>query len=340
MWLISMLLALAVGEAPPAGQAAPKREFLQELLRIERGEGLRPLWIPRAEELKFKVFVDLPLLGETEAGRVTLSAGVDPYIAGLAVPEAERKNTPQWTGWVKSVATGSHLGYELHHELKSRLLPQAWPAIYYTDTQRGSETRTRELKLGMQDGQWIAWHRNDGHCKGCENKEHFVDSNWLWGKPSHCTERKCRVLGHRLWREPLRRNVPLGSTDMLSAVYYARALVREQRTEDEIIIVDKQRLWKVQLKTAGTKLIEVPGGKTECVEVRLRSSVPEGEPSSKEGFQGLFGLQGTIRIWLDKQCGVPVKIEGEFPISLLSTELDVSVQLDKYSGTPTGFQLR
>ncbi len=342
--LVAVLSLLSIASPQPVqgggAAASQKREFLQELLRFERGPQLRPLWIPRAEELKYKVFVDLPVLGETAAGRVTLSAGVDPYIAGLAAPGKGEKSAPQWTGWVKSVATGSALGYELQHELKSRLLPQEWPAIYYTDTQRGSETRNRELKLGVLDSGWSGWYRNDGHCKDCDNKEHFVDSAWLWAKPSHCTERKCRNLGHRLWREPQKRSVPAGTTDMLSAVYYARALVREKRSEDSILILDKQRLWQVHLSVGGTKTVEVPGGKVECVEVRLRSAVPEGEPPSKENFQGLFGLQGAIRIWLDRQYGVPVRIEGEFPITLLSTELDVSVQLEQYSGTPTGFALR
>ncbi len=339
----TLSLLCSLSPAMPEGEGASppqKREFLQELLRFERGAELRPLWIPRAEELKYKVFVDLPLLGETSAGRVTLSAGVEPYNAGLTATKVAADDAPQWTGWVKSVATGSALGYELHHELKSRLLPQEWPAIYYTDTQRGSETRTKELKLGLLEGTWTGWHRNDGHCKDCRNKEHFVDSAWLWKEPAHCTERKCRNLSHRLWREPQKRSVPAGTTDMLSAVYYARALVREKRSEDTIMILDKQRLWKVNLSIGSTKLIEVPGGKTECVEVRLRSELPQGEPPTKDGFQGLFGLRGAIRIWLDEQCGVPVKIEGEFPITLLSTELDVSVQLDEYRGTPASFVLR
>lgn len=337
----SVLLSDPKRDAPPADAGpAQSREFLQEYLRVERGPQLRPLWIPRGEELKFRVFVDLPLIGETSAGRVTLSAGVEPYIAGITAAKKGEDAAPQWTGWVKSLATGSALGYDLHHELKSRLLPQEWPAIYYTDTQRGSETRNREIKIGLLDGGTVGWYRNDGHCKDCNNKEHFVDSAWLWKDPVHCTERKCRNLGHRLWREPQKRSVPAGTTDMLSAVYYARALVREKRSEDSILIIDKQRLWKVNLSVGGTKSVEVPGGKVECIEVRLRSEIPEGEPPHKETFQGLFGLQGAIRIWLDKQYGVPVKIEGEFPITLLSTELDVSVQLAEYSGTPSGFALR
>jgi hypothetical protein len=72
--------------------------------------------------------------------------------------------------------------------------------------------------------------------------------------------------------------------------------------------------------------------------VRLKSSVPPGEPPPKDGFEGLFGLKGTIQVWLDAQYGVPVQIQGEFPIKLLSSTLDVYVQLKGFRGSAKGFE--
>lgn len=325
----------ALSEAPAQPEsAAPEKEFEGEGLAIERGEGKLAVWVPKAERLAFDVVVDLPIVGKVTGGEVVLSARVEPYVAGLlAAKTADAPRT--WMGSVESVATGSALGYTLHEELKSRLLPQAFPRVYYTDTQTGSENRRKELKIGLQEGKYVDVYRNDGHCKGCNNREHFVDSNWLWGKPSHCDG--CKRGEHRVWRPSKTRDVPDGTLDMLSAVYLARTMVREGRLEETLQLVDELKLWNVQLTQGARKRIEVPAGKYECIEVRLKSSVPAGEPAPKDGFEGLFGLKGTIQVWLEAKTGVPVQIQGEFPIKLISSNLDVYVKLREHRGAPKEF---
>ncbi len=319
--------------AQPAADAAEK-EFEGEGLAFQRSEGQLGVWVPKAETLEFDVLVDLPVFGKVTAGQVVLSARVEPYVPGLLAsskPDAPR----EWMGSVESVATGSHLGYTLHEVLKARLLPQAFPRMYYTDVQTGSENRRKELKLGTKEGKYVDNYRNDGHCKGCNNREHFIDSNWLWGKPSHCDG--CKRGEHRVWRPDKTRDVPEGTLDMLSAVYLARTMVREGHMQETLSMVDELKLWNVQLTQGEKKRLEVPAGKFDCVEVRLKSSVPPGEPPPKDGFEGLFGLKGTIQVWLDARYGVPVQIQGEFPIKLLSSNLDVYVQLKGFRGSAKGF---
>jgi hypothetical protein len=318
--------------APDAASA--EKEFEGEGLAFARGEGKSTVWVPKAEALEFDVLVDLPVFGKVTAGQVVLNARVEPYVAALLAskkPDAPR----EWMGSIESVATGSHLGYTLHEVLKSRLLPQDFPRTYYTDTQTGSENRRKELKLGLREGKYVDVFRNDGHCKGCGNREHFVDSNWLWGDPSHCDG--CKRGEHRVWRQPETRDVPAGTLDMLSAVYLARTMVREARTEERLFMVDGLKLWDVELRQGVKRRIEVPAGKFDCVEMRLKSQVPPGEPPPKSGFAGLFGLKGTIQVWLDAKYGVPVQIQGEFPIKLISSNLDVYVVLKGYRGAPAGF---
>lgn len=337
--LPAALSALAPSEAraieADAAANGGEKEFEGEALTFVRSEGLLPLRVPKDERLDFDVVVDLPIVGETTAGEVVLAAKVEPYVAGLPSAKEAKSTQHDWMGWIGSTASGSHFGYKLHEELKARLLPQEYPRIYYTDTQTGSENRRKELKLGAQGGKWIDWYRNDGHCKGCNNREHFVDSNWLWGKPSHCDG--CKRAEHRVWRPNTQRDVPAGTVDMLSAVYLARSMVQEGRGEAELQLVDETKLWNVKLAQGARKRLEVPAGRFDCVEVKLLSSVPPGEPAPKDGFEGLFGLRGSIQIWLDSRSGVPVEIRGEFPIKLLSTNLDVYVRLKGYRGTPKSF---
>ena len=318
------------GPAGTAGTAAASTSLI-----IPRGEGEVSLTIPRDEELTYRVIVDAGLLGDVEAGSVVLSSGAMRYVAGL--PPAGGAPAPAEeleTAWIRSVATGSYAGYSVRHELSSRILPQKWPRILYNDHVGGSDHRRRELKLGEIDGKEVAVYRGDGHCKGCDNPEHFLESRWVWGKPYHCA--KCKLAEHRVWREPKTRDVPAGALDMLSAIYLARTLVSEHASALDIALVDKQKLWNVHLARGRRRDVETPAGRFACVEIELASSVPPGEPVKDERFQGLFGLQGSIRIFAQEASGVPVLIRGEFPVPVLG-DLDVSVELTRYRGTAPSF---
>jgi hypothetical protein len=309
-------------------------------LIIGRGEGLDPIEIPRDEQLDYVVEIDVGILGDLGVGQVTLSSGVEPYHAGLPPSPTNSGGTdaapepPKSVGWIKSLARGSYLGYELHHELDVRHLPQPWPSVFYRDTQSGSENRRRELKLGLLDGKSTALFRSDGHCKGCSNPEHFVESAWLWGKAHHCE--KCKRAEHRVWDAAQNRAVPPDSVDLLTAVYLARAMVRDARLETTFSVVDKLKLWTLTVRRGAFKTIEVPAGKFRCALVQLETTVPPGEPVDKKGFQGLFGIQGSIKIWMEAATGVPVMISGELPVPVIKT-LDLNVRLKSYRGTTPKF---
>jgi hypothetical protein len=214
--------------------------------------------------------------------------------------------------------------------------------IFYTDSQRGSENRNRELKIGVREGNTVADFRSDGHCKGCNNKEHFVESRWIWGEPAHC--KKCKLLEHRVWKDPVSRTVPPGTVDMLSAVYLARTLVRENIPEATIPVIDRQKVWEVHMTRGAKKRVETEAGTFDCQEVNLvtkflaEASDKEAETNSSQ-FQGLFGIQGSIHIWLEARTGVPVLIEGELPVPLpFVDKLDVRVRLKSAKGVPAEFK--
>ncbi len=297
---------------PPAGANAPAPVSAKGAetgaFLVVRGEGFDPVEIPRAEELVFQVEVDL----------------------GDAKPEP-----PRSVGWIRSQARGSYLGYELSHELDVRHLPQTWPSIFYRDSQAGSENRRRELKFGVLDGKATAILRNDGHCKGCANPEHFIESAWIWGKPYHCE--KCKRAEHRIWNDPHTRAIPPGTVDLLSAVYLARSMVRRGDAETTFPVLDKLRLWTLTIRRGTHKVIETPAGRFDCVYAQLSTAVPPDEPRDEKGFQGLFGIQGSIRIWMDSATGVPVTITGELPVPVVHT-IELNIRLKSYRGTPPSFQ--
>ena len=324
--------------APPSGSApaAQADEARPDWLRIDLPGGTAPIWIPRDEELVYRVRVDLGILGTVTAGQVVLRSGAERYVSGL--PPAGSKSATRTgleVGWIESHASGEAAGYRLDHVLHTRILPQPWPRIFYMSTQKGSDPRRRELKIGVTEGKPSSWYRNDGHCKGCDNPEHFVESNWVWGKPTHCG--KCKRAEHRTWRPSKSRAVPEGTVDTLSAVYLARETIRSGDESQRFPMVEKERLWDVEVRAGARRKIEVPAGRFDSRRVELVTRRPPGEEVDEdERFEGMFGIRGKIQIWMEASSGVPVRIDGELPVPVIG-DLEVQVELVRYRGTPEGF---
>lgn len=322
------------GDGKVAEASAPRASQLpEESLLIDRGAGQLPLRIPAAEELEFRVLIDIGI-SDVNVGTVTLSSGTEPFRSGLPMPGAKVADEAK-SGWLMSKAKGGHLGYELDHELKSTYQPVAFPRIFYRDTQTGSENRKREIKIGERGGKTISTFQDDGHCQGCDRPEHIVASTLPWGKDHHCE--KCKRAEHRIWTEIEQREVPVNSVDMLGAIYLSRTLLVEGLESTTVPMLDKTRLWNVTLRPGNTKTIKTKAGRFECTEVLLETALPEGEDAGDRGFSGIFGIRGEIHIWAEVQTGVPVLIEGEVPVGGLFS-LDVQVELTDHRGTPAEFK--
>jgi len=317
--------------AVEAGAGDPT--LLAGSLRIDRGADRLPIWIPPGEELVFQVVLDLGKLGSLDVGSVTLASGVERYVPGLA---GQREDTAQElkVGWLRGSASGGYLGYELDHEITTRINPQAWPRTILRDTQRGSENRRRELLLGWRDGAAVSSYRRDVHCQGCRRREHFVESSLPWSDEHHCD--KCRRAEHRVWREGSERAVPEAAIDMLGAVYLARTFMRSGESDARLDMVETDRLWDVTLRRGKRRSIKTRAGVFSSSEILLHSSVPAGEEHTEREFAGLFGIRGELHLWMQDPTGVPVLIEGELPVGDLF-DLKVSVVLKEHSGTPQAF---
>jgi len=295
---------------------------------VARGDS-EPLLVPAGEVLEYVVLLDLGI-SDSRVGRYRLSAGVEPFIAGLPVPGQELEGDAQ-VGWFRGEASGHYLGFDLEHTLETRILPRAWPRVIHRDTQGGKKGRRHELKLGEQEGATVSWSRKDSHCRGCERREHFVDG--LFTSPHHCT--KCQLARHRVWREPETRAVPQDAIDMLSAIYLSRSMLRAGREQLTFPLASGNEVWNLNLIRGGRRAVETPAGTFSCREIRISPSTPEGE-EQEEDFRGLLGVNGTLHMWLEERTGVPVLIGGAVPFGPL--DLDVSIELTSFRGTPEEFR--
>lgn len=305
-------------------------------LAIDLGPGQPALTIPRDEELEYSVVLDIPVLGHAEVGTVTITSKVEAFhptglLALQPDPEPELEQAI-----VSSHATGSYAVYTADQEISTRILPQAWPHFLHRNIQSGTENRQRELMIGMRDGQSTSMNRNDGHCRGCEDRAHFLKPNWVWQKEAHCTG--CRRAEHRVWGAYKTKPVPEGTVDMVTAVMVARTMIEQGKPSASFVLLDKDRLWNVALSRGRKVRRKVHAGTFDTVEVVLKTT--RGEPlrrHDKEGeFEGLFGLHGAITIWMHPESGVPVAVTGTVPAGPL--EVDVAIELTNFRGTPETFQ--
>jgi len=341
MTLQLLFLAALTGLAPVGGDPVPAAatragagnpSLVEGSFRVDRGAAVS-LWVPPDERLEFEVHVDLGILGEVQAGTVTMRSGLEPFVAGLPRPGESLGQRPL-VGWVSIRARGEHLGYELDHTMTTRFLPQAYPRIVATEVQKGSEHRQRELKLGPQGEAWAVTYRSDGHCRDCTRREHYVEAALPWNADHHCG--KCKRAEHRLWGQAREREVPKQAIDILGAVYLARDLVRGGRDSMQLAMLQKDNLWDVTLTRGRRAEVEASDGRYACREVRLSVAIPEGEPDDGRSFSGLFGIKGDLKIWLHESTGVPVMIEGDVPVGDI-LDLHATVRLASHRGTPAAF---
>lgn len=336
-----LALAVSIGGRPddpdmltPEGPNPGGRHLVEGSFRIARGNALG-LWVPPDEKLDFEVEVDLGLLGMVTAGTVQMSSGIQPYLSGLPVPGQVPAASSESAAWLRIRARGGELGYELDHTIETRFLPRDWPMVIHTEVQRGSEHRKREVKIGRQAGAWSSTYRGDSHCRDCTRREHYVEASLPWNKDYHCDG--CKRGEHREWNQPKLREIPETTMDILGAVYLARNLVLGDATELETHILQKDHLWKIELKRGALETLETPAGRFRCREVQVHPSQPEGEPGGSHRFTGLFGIKGALKIWFHETTGVPVLIEGDVPLGDL-IDLHARVSLTKYQGTPEAFR--
>ncbi|MEZ5976476.1 MAG: DUF3108 domain-containing protein, partial [Planctomycetota bacterium] len=255
---------------------------------------------------------------------------VEEYRSGLPRPGESVEASKKLKGYIRAQASGGYLGYDLEHLIDARILPQEWPQVIVHDYQAGTENRRREVMYGTRNGKPMSWYRRDRHCQFCERREHFVQNPF--SDEHHCSG--CKRGEHRDWDTPKMQPIPAGGLDMISAIFMAREMVRAGTERLDFPLIDKDGWWDLTMSLGERAEIEVPAGKFACRAVKLDPRTPEGKEDMKD-FKGLFGIHGTLSVWLHEATGVPVKIEGMVPVGPL--DLDVEIQLESFEDTPEAF---
>ena len=303
-------------------------------LIMDRGEERQEVYFPRDEELEYSITLRLGLLGNHDVGRVAMTSRVLPYFKPDADPLAIDEDHELEQAIVSARAVGEYDLYSVDETISTRFLPQMWPKLVHRSVQTGTENRRRELSLGVVEGAAQVTTRGDGHCRGCDDRAHFVEPTFFWNDPYHCKD--CNRGEHRVWKQPKSRPVPEAALDMVTGVMLARTVVQQGKQGAKFVLVDRDKLWNVEIARGKRGRHKIAAGTFDVVEVTLKTTPPAGDKGREGDFTGLFGLHGNISIWMHPESGVPVEITGLVPVGPI--DLDVQIQLESYKGTPDSFR--
>jgi hypothetical protein len=325
------LLALGAISQEPIEARVPASRFC-----LDRS-GELPICFPEQEELSFRVWIDLGV-ARPEVGSLTLAVGVEEPRQSMLVLDDSNGSGEEGSplapiAFIRANAEGGYLSYHVSQEMTTRHSQTGWPTTFAFMGQTGSESRQRELSIGERDGSLLSVYRSDTHCRGCQDSAHFVESSMPWGKPRHC--QKCKKPEHRIWKNARERSVPPGTLDMLSALLLPRVLLTNGLEQTEAMLLDRDNLWRLILRRGSEKRIEVPAGEFDAVAILFETRVPPGEAIEDDEFEGLFGIQGSIHLWVHAETGIILKVEGDVPAGPL--RFTASIELDSYKNTPAEF---
>lgn len=351
--LLTLFVALCLNATVQAGVSVPFSTAVSAVLKTvpdtgdsgpQTGSGETPA-PPITEEKKVENSADEP--APAPAVAVESLAGIEP----AALPLGERlvfRATVEWKGAQVLVGhlelgsfhdennttvlhargKGDRFGYTIDQQITSRLDRSSGHPIAYTNVQRGSEHHTKQLDF--EEGK-ITYSRRE-HCRDpeCKDKNHDVaEVEWKgpipWGTRSkHCGDRDCGTAAHELWVTKKVHEVDEPYVDLLTSIYVARtASFPEDGSPMIIPAVNDDHRWLVEVRQMQQKELTVSEGTYDAIELSLTPLASDGD--TKKRFKGLFGIHGTLRVWIDSVTRKPLLIQGTLPISVLDLKARIEL---------------
>lgn len=278
---------------------------------VESLAGIKPAALPLGERLVFRATVEWK--------------GAQVLVGHLELGSFHDENN---TTVLHARGKGDRFGYTIDQQITSRLDRSSGHPVAYTNVQRGSEHHTKQLDF--EEGK-ITYSRRE-HCRDpeCKDKNHDVaEVEWKgpipWGTRSkHCGDRDCGIAAHELWVTKKVHEVDEPYVDLLTSIYVARtASFPEDGSPMIIPAVNDDHRWLVEVRQMQQKELTVSEGTYDAIELSLTPLASDGD--SKKRFKGLFGIHGTLRVWIDSVTRKPLLIQGTLPISVLDLKARIEL---------------
>ncbi|MGR3319879.1 MAG: DUF3108 domain-containing protein [Candidatus Anammoxibacter sp.] len=216
-------------------------------------------------------------------------------------------------------AEGSAFGYNLRIDTESFIDSNSLEPLLFTNIQSGSEDRKKKLVFSKKKIEYLKMK----HCKldgKCHDNAHFTFKDDV---KVHCEKCKDRI--HYTWNVRAVHKNTKPTYDLLSALFIARTFDLKYGGEDhEIILADDRDLWKMRIHVAGEEIIETGIGKFDTLLLKLTGIPFNSHAKNQQYFSGLFGLKGDMRLWVDKESKIPIRIRGTYPF-LFDVQVEILI---------------
>ena len=159
---------------------------------------------------------------------------------------------------------------------------------------------------------------------GFEKKIRKLDFDWK--------EKKIIYSKKKFWEENYteraRTAVMPRTRDILSTMYFARALKPEIHEKMVMNLIEKRDIWTVVVEVIDKKLVRLPSGE-ECKAMLVTITPHAIDKNNNKVFKGLFGLKGNISLWVTEDKRIPIQIEGDYTMGII--DLHITVVLDEWA---------
>ena len=114
--------------------------------------------------------------------------------------------------------------------------------------------------------------------------------------------------------------------DILYTLYFARGIGDAVGTRVNYWFVENRDVWKTRVTVAGEQ--KLPLGKLgtfDALEITIEPDYSKDENAGRK-FSGLFGVQGTLNVLVDKKTRIPLIVSGELPFAIFRPTVSVVLQ--------------
>ncbi|MCX6353626.1 MAG: DUF3108 domain-containing protein [Candidatus Aureabacteria bacterium] len=105
--------------------------------------------------------------------------------------------------------------------------------------------------------------------------------------------------------------------DILYTLYFARNIGDKVGDKRYYSFVEKDYIWKALVSITDEKRITIGrAGTFDALKIAIEPDYRD-QPEIGENFSGLFGVQGSLELWVDKKTRIPLIVRGVVPFTYL-----------------------
>ena len=134
-----------------------------------------------------------------------------------------------------------------------------------------------------------------------------------------------------------RSTFPIGPdvNDILYTLYFARDIGGKVGNKKYYRFVEKTKIWKARVTITGEEKLDIGrAGAFDALKIAIEPDYTD-DPGTGEKFSGLFGVTGSLEVWVDKETRIPLIVRGQVPfVYILRPTVTVVLQDYRLHGSP------